>query len=49
MPMNDRELECFKHFLKAYKFNWDQNDYARLNYDEDLDFYLSYRNSGFLS
>jgi hypothetical protein len=45
MPMNDRELECFKHFLKAYKFNWDQNDYARLNYDEDLDFYLSYRNS----
>jgi len=44
MAMTDREFECFSHFLKAYKFNWDQNQYARDNYDEDLEFYLSYRN-----
>ena len=44
MPMTDREFECFSHFIKAYKYNWDLNDYARDNYDEDLEFYLNYRN-----
>ena len=43
MAMTDRDLECFSHFLKGYKFNWDMNDYARENYDEDLEFYLSHR------
>ena len=45
MPMTDREFECFSHFLKAYKHQWDLNDYARDNYDEDLEYYLSYRNT----
>lgn len=45
MAMTDRELECFQHFIKAYKYQYDLNDYARDNYDEDLEYYLSYRNS----
>lgn len=45
MPMTDREFECFSHFIKAYKFNYDLNDYARQNYDEDLEYYLNYRNA----
>jgi hypothetical protein len=44
MAMTDRDLECFSHFIKAYKFNWDQNQHVRDNYDEDLEFYLSHRN-----
>ena len=43
MAMTDREFECFSHFIKAYKFNWDQNQHVRDNYDEDLEFYLSHR------
>jgi len=43
--MTNREFECFSHFLKAYKHQWDMNDYARENYDEDLEYYLSYRNT----
>jgi len=42
--MNRREEEIFKYLLKAYKDNWDRNDYARSNYDEDLEYYQGYRN-----
>jgi hypothetical protein len=45
MAMTDREFECFSHFLKAYKHQWDMNSYARENYDEDLEYYLSYRDN----
>ena len=43
VKMNDKELECFKHFLEAYKNQWDLNRYARDQYDEDLEYYCSYR------
>jgi hypothetical protein len=45
MAMTNREFECFSHFLKAYKHQWDMNQYARDNYDEDIEYYLSYRDN----
>ena len=42
--MKQREETAFKHFIKAYKHQWDLNQYARTNYDEDLEYYVNYRN-----
>lgn len=42
--MNKRDEEIFKHLLTRYKDQWDRNDYARRNYDEDLEYYQGYRN-----
>ena len=41
--MSERDLQAFKHFMSAWKTNWDLNQYARTNYDEDLEFYRGYR------
>lgn len=41
--MTQKELECFKHFITAYKHQWDLNSYMRTNYDEDMEYYCSYR------
>ena len=42
--MNNQERRAYEHFLPLYKTNWDKNQYNRTNYDEDLEFYLGYRN-----
>lgn len=42
--MNQRETEIFKHLMARYKANWDDNQYNRTNYDEDLEAYVGYRN-----
>ena len=42
--MNKREDVAFEHFIRAYKHQWDLNSYARENYDEDLEYYINYRN-----
>ena len=42
--MNKRDKEIFKHLLTRYKDQWDRNQYARDNYDEDLEYYQGYRN-----
>lgn len=42
--MNTKEEEIFKYLLLKYKDNWDRNEYARTNYDEDLEYYRGYRN-----
>ena len=39
-----KEEEIFKHLMKQYKDYWDRNQYNRTNYDEDLEYYLGYRN-----
>lgn len=41
--MNSKDLAAFKHFIEAYKHQYDLNSYVRANYDEDLEYYLSYR------
>ena len=38
------DAECFQHFMKVYKHQWDLNQYFRDGYDEDLEYYLGYRN-----
>ena len=42
--MNKREDEIFRYLMKAYKDQWDRNQYARSNYDSDLQAYVGYRN-----
>ena len=42
--MNKRDEEACKHFLKAYKHQWDLNQTARESYDNDLEYYTGYRN-----
>jgi hypothetical protein len=42
--MNIREQEIFKLLMKAYKDQWDRNQYARTNNDSDLQAYVGYRN-----
>lgn len=42
--MNKLERRAFEHFLPLYKRQWDQNQYNRTNYDEDLEYYLGFRN-----
>ena len=41
--MREREKACLKHFMAAYKHQWDLNQYYRTWYDEDLEFYRGYR------
>ena len=43
--MNERDENIFKHLMERYKFHWDANQYARSNYNEDLEYYRGYRNS----
>jgi hypothetical protein len=43
--MNPRDEAIFKHFMQAYKFHWDKNQYYRTNHDEHLEFYRGYRNA----
>lgn len=41
--MNEKDKQAFKHFLSAYKTQWDLNEYYRTQYDDDLEHYLCYR------
>jgi hypothetical protein len=41
--MNEHEEQIFKHFMARYKEHWDRNQYARDNYDTDLECYRGYR------
>lgn len=41
--MNKKEREAFKHFISAYKHQWDLNSYYREQYDDDLEYYKGYR------
>uniref|UniRef100_A0A6H1ZVE3 Portal protein n=1 Tax=viral metagenome TaxID=1070528 RepID=A0A6H1ZVE3_9ZZZZ len=43
--MNERDDKIFKHMMQKYKFLWDANQYARTNYDTDLEYYRGYRNA----
>ena len=43
--MTRQERECFEHSLLVYKHNWDLNSYYRTQYDEDLEYYLGYRDA----
>ena len=43
--MNKADRQAFEHFLKMYKGQWDLNDYARKEYDENLEYYHGYRDS----
>jgi len=43
--MNQKEEEIYKELLQDYKWQYDQNAYARTNYDEDLEYYRGYRNA----
>jgi len=42
--MNSHEEEIFRYVMKIYKSQWDLNEYNRSNYDEELEYYLGYRN-----
>lgn len=43
--MNKKQTEQFKFLMARYKSNWDRNQYMRTNYDDELEYYLGYRNS----
>lgn len=43
--MTPRDEEAIRHFLPAYQHLYELNSYARRNYDEDLEYYTSYRPS----
>lgn len=43
--MNRREEDIFRYVMKIYKDQWDRNEYNRDNYNEDLEYYLGYRNA----
>lgn len=42
--MTENEKEIFRFVMKLYQDQWDRNEYSRTNYDEDLEYYLGYRN-----
>ena len=42
--MNKRDETAFKHFLSAYKIQWDLNSYYRTRHDENLEYYRGWRN-----
>lgn len=42
LPKNKQE-EALKHFLRAYKYQWDLNRYMRDEYDDSLEYYMGYR------
>ena len=39
-----KEDKLFKDIMKAYKRQYDQNQYYRERHDEDLEYYQGYRN-----
>lgn len=41
--MIKRDFDAFTHFIKAYKYQWDLNQTMREKYDEDLEYYVGYR------
>lgn len=41
--MNQRDTQALKHFLPIYQHQWQLNQYFRDGYDEDLEYYLGYR------
>ena len=43
--MNQRDERIFKEVMTRYKEQWDRNQYARTNYDDDLEFYRGYINT----
>lgn len=43
--MTPNDESAIRHFLPAYQHQYDLNSYARRNYDEDLEYYTSYRPS----
>ena len=42
--MNKKDEAIFKALMLRYKDQWDRCQYNRTNYDEDLEYYLGYRN-----
>ncbi|MDY6856721.1 MAG: hypothetical protein SWO11_18840 [Thermodesulfobacteriota bacterium] len=42
--MSENELASFKAFLKAYEHQYRLNSYMREAYNEDMEYYLGYRN-----
>jgi len=42
--MNKKDEAVFKHLMAMYKEYWDKNQYYRDNHDEDLEYYVGYRN-----
>lgn len=42
--MNKRDEKAFKHFLHAYKIQWDLNSYYRTRHDDNLEYYRGWRN-----
>lgn len=43
--MTKREQDIFDYLMRLYRDYWDRNDYNRENYNEDLEYYIGYRNS----
>ena len=42
--MNRRDEAIYRDVMRRYKEQYDRNQYARTNYDEDLEYYRGYRN-----
>lgn len=42
--MTEQDREIFKSLMARYKYNYDANYKTRQNYDEDLEYYLGYKN-----
>lgn len=40
--LKGNEKWAFEHFLKGFKHQWDLNEYARAEYDNNLEYYLGY-------
>lgn len=38
--MSERDREAFDHFIQAYQFQWNLNQYFREGYDNDMDYYI---------
>jgi len=45
MMNKEKEKEIFRVLLRRYKDHWDRNQYNRENYNEELEYYLGYRNA----
>lgn len=41
--MNERDEAAFKHFLTTYKLQWDLNQPMREDYDDNLEYFVGYR------
>ena len=42
--MTEQDREIFKSLMSRYKYNYDANYKTRQNYDEDLEYYIGYKN-----